>query len=135
MTEHYGEQITRLLRESPRIKVWCTQSSIQLQEKCLSEQRCYVGAISKTKCWKSCVGWCEYEIARLDDAMSVLLCAAFQKAMCGKAYRQLFWLNHLKIAAQKAQAVYDRGQWPRFFFTKGGKGGIARKTYLDNVWR
>lgn len=39
----------------------------------------------------------------------------------------------LEISQAKAQTVYDRGQWPRFFFTKGGKGGIARKTYLDNV--
>ena len=39
----------------------------------------------------------------------------------------------LEISAAKAQAVYDKGPWPRFFFTKGGKGGIARKTYLDNV--
>lgn len=39
----------------------------------------------------------------------------------------------LDVSAKKAQAVYERGQWPRFFFTKGGKGGIARKTYLENV--
>ena len=39
----------------------------------------------------------------------------------------------LEVSAAKAQAVYDKGPWPRFFFTKGGKGGIARKTYLDNV--
>ena len=32
-----------------------------------------------------------------------------------------------------AQEVYDRGRWPRFFFTNKGKGGIARKTYLDNT--
>ena len=29
--------------------------------------------------------------------------------------------------------VYDKGPWPRFFFSKGGKGGIARKTYLESV--
>lgn len=39
----------------------------------------------------------------------------------------------LEIASGQAQKVYDRGQWPRFYFTKSGKGGIARKTYLDNV--
>ena len=26
-----------------------------------------------------------------------------------------------------------RGQWPRFYFTSGGKGGIRRKTYLSSV--
>ena len=39
----------------------------------------------------------------------------------------------LEKSAAMAQAVYERGQWPRFYFTKGGKGGIARKTYLEKV--
>ena len=36
-------------------------------------------------------------------------------------------------ARADAQAVYERGQWPRFYFTKGGEGGVRRKTYLDSV--
>ena len=32
-----------------------------------------------------------------------------------------------------AQHVQDTGPWPRFYFTRNGKGGIARKTYLDSV--
>ena len=32
-----------------------------------------------------------------------------------------------------AMAVLKRGQWPKFFFSKNGKGGIARKTYLSAV--
>lgn len=32
-----------------------------------------------------------------------------------------------------AQAVLKRGQWPKFYFTKNGKGGIRRKTYLSAV--
>lgn len=39
----------------------------------------------------------------------------------------------LEESAAHATFVYKRGQWPRFFFTKGGQGGIARKTYLENV--
>ena len=27
----------------------------------------------------------------------------------------------------------ERGQWPKFYFTKNGKGGIRRKTYLSAV--
>lgn len=26
-----------------------------------------------------------------------------------------------------------RGQWPRFYFTRNGRGGIRRKTYIDKV--
>lgn len=29
--------------------------------------------------------------------------------------------------------MYDKGPWPRFYFTNGGKGGIRRKVYLDAV--
>ena len=32
-----------------------------------------------------------------------------------------------------AEAVLKKGPWPKFYFTKNGKGGIRRKTYLDNV--
>lgn len=39
----------------------------------------------------------------------------------------------LAESSAKAQAVYERGQWPRFYFTKNGLGGIRRKTYLENV--
>ena len=33
----------------------------------------------------------------------------------------------------EAQRVYDRGKWPKFYFTRGGLGGIRRKTYLSAV--
>lgn len=39
----------------------------------------------------------------------------------------------MEESARQAQRVYDRGHWSRFYFTKGGVGGIRRKTYLDNV--
>ena len=39
----------------------------------------------------------------------------------------------LEESAAQATLVYKRGQWPKFYFTKGGKGGIRRKTYLENV--
>lgn len=43
-------------------------------------------------------------------------------------------LKHsLEESQAAAQAVYDRGQWPKFYFTSGGRGGVRRKTYLTNV--
>lgn len=32
-----------------------------------------------------------------------------------------------------AQSRYDRGNWPRLYFTGGGKGGIRLKRYLDEM--
>lgn len=78
-------------------------------------------------------GWCTYKLEELDDAKE-------RAAICGVAIEEvrpgvkaIVLAEPLEISSAKAKAVYERGQWPRFFFTKGGKGGIARKTYLENV--
>lgn len=78
-------------------------------------------------------GWCPYKLQDLHDARE-------RAAVCGvseKEVRQgvlgIVLAEPLEEASAKARAVYERGQWPRLYFTKGGKGGIARKTYLDNV--
>ena len=42
-------------------------------------------------------------------------------------------LNSLEESKKTAQSVLKRGQWPKFYFTKNGKGGIRRKTYLSAV--
>ena len=39
----------------------------------------------------------------------------------------------MEISKKQAKAVYDKGPWPRFYFTNKGKGGIRRKVYLDSV--
>ena len=37
----------------------------------------------------------------------------------------------LEESRKTALAIIDRGQWPKYYFTKKGYGGIAKKTYLD----
>lgn len=78
-------------------------------------------------------GWCDYELKDLDDAEK-------RSAVCGisaqevrKNVKGIVLSVPLDEARKKAQAVYDRGQWPKFFFTKGGQGGVRRKTYLSAV--
>ena len=78
-------------------------------------------------------GWCPYKLQDLHDARE-------RAAVCGvseKEVRQgvlgIVLAEPLEEASAKARAVYERGQWPRFYFTKGGKGGIRRKTYLEKV--
>ena len=41
--------------------------------------------------------------------------------------------NSLEESREKAHKVLEKGPWPRFYFTKNGQGGIARKTYLNAV--
>ena len=78
-------------------------------------------------------GWCSYELRDLNDAHERAIVCGIPESDVRQGVQAIVLSEPLEISAQKAQTVYDRGQWPRFFFTKGGKGGIARKTYLDNV--
>lgn len=78
-------------------------------------------------------GWCDYELRDLKDAHERAVVCGVADEDVRQGVQAIVLSEPLEISAQKAQAVYDRGQWPRFFFTKGGKGGIARKTYLENV--
>jgi adenine-specific DNA-methyltransferase len=48
----------------------------------------------------------------------------------GQAVNSATLLKKSRIAAQK---IYDRGQWPKLFFTKKGDGAPRLKTYLKDV--
>lgn len=78
-------------------------------------------------------GWCDYELRDLGDAHKRAVVCGVPVEEVREGVQAIVLSESLEISAQKAQTVYNRGRWPRFFFTKGGKGGISRKTYLDNV--
>ena len=78
-------------------------------------------------------GWCDYELRDLNDAHERAVVCGVADEDVRQGVKAIVLTEPLEVSAQKAQAIYDRGQWPRFFFTKGGKGGIARKTYLNNI--
>ena len=78
-------------------------------------------------------GWCPYELREIDDAEK-------RAAICGvgvdevrKGVKAIVLSKSLEESKKSAEAVVNRGQWPKFYFTKNGKGGIRRKTYLSAV--
>ena len=78
-------------------------------------------------------GWAEYELRDIDDAEK-------RAAICGvgvdevrKGVKAIMLVNSLEESKKSATVVLKRGQWPKFYFTKNGKGGIRRKTYLSAV--
>ncbi|WP_288737599.1 site-specific DNA-methyltransferase [uncultured Enorma sp.] len=78
-------------------------------------------------------GWCPYELRLLDDADR-------RAQVCGIAANEvrenvpaIMLAQSLDESKSLANVVLKNGPWPRFFFSKNGKGGIARKTYLDSV--
>jgi adenine-specific DNA-methyltransferase len=78
-------------------------------------------------------GWAEYELREIDDTEK-------RAAICGvgveevrKGVKAIVLSKSLEESKKSASIVMKRGQWPRFYFTSGGKGGIRRKTYLSAV--
>ncbi|MEA4929846.1 MAG: site-specific DNA-methyltransferase [Candidatus Limiplasma sp.] len=78
-------------------------------------------------------GWCNYELRDLHDEHERAKVCGVLDSEVRQDVLGIVLSEPLEISAKNAKQVYKRGQWPRFFFTKGGKGGIRRKTYLDNV--
>ena len=78
-------------------------------------------------------GWCEYELRDLNDAHERAVICGVSDDEVRQGVKGIVLAETLEESIKKAKAVYKRGQWPKFYFSKGGKGGIARKTYLENV--
>lgn len=78
-------------------------------------------------------GWCNYELKELDDAHERAAVCGLTPDKVRQGVKAIVLSEPLDVSSQKAKKVYERGQWPRFYFTSGGKGGIRRKTYMESV--
>ena len=78
-------------------------------------------------------GWCDYELRDLNDEHERAKVCGIADEDVRQGVKGIVLSESLTKSSAKAQAVYERGQWPRFYFTKNGLGGIRRKTYLENV--
>ncbi len=77
--------------------------------------------------------WANYELRDLHDEKERAAICGISEVDVRKEVKAIMLADSLDIASKRAQSVLERGSWPRFYFTKGGKGGIRRKTYLENV--
>ena len=77
--------------------------------------------------------WANYELRDLHDEKERAAICGISEVDVRKEVKAIMLSDSLDIASKRAQSVLERGSWPRFYFTKGGKGGIRRKTYLENV--
>lgn len=78
-------------------------------------------------------GWCEYRLEDIGDA-------AKRAEICGipvndvrEGVQAIVLVKPIEESRAEAKKVLENGPWPRFYFTRGGKGGIRRKTYLDTL--
>ena len=78
-------------------------------------------------------GWTKYELREIDDAEKrAEICGVSEKEV-RSGVMGILLADTLDIAKENASKILRRGQWPLFYFTNGGKGGIRRKTYIDSV--
>ena len=77
--------------------------------------------------------WCPYELRELDDAKERAFVCGVDVENVRKGVKAIVLSQSVETSERLAKKVYERGRWPRFFFNNKGYGGIARKTYLDNV--
>ncbi len=93
---------------------------------------------SQTEMFEIMNGWGHYELRDLhDEKKRSEICGVSEDAVRSDV-KGIVLVDPIEIAKEKAKEVYQNGikkvaPWPRFFFTNAGKGGIARKTYLENV--
>jgi adenine-specific DNA-methyltransferase len=78
-------------------------------------------------------GWGRYILKDTDDAEQRAAVCGIQPSEVRPGVKGIVLATSLEDARRHAQEVYNAGSWPRFFFTKGGHGGIARKTYLNDT--
>jgi adenine-specific DNA-methyltransferase len=78
-------------------------------------------------------GWCPYELKELaDDSKRAEICGVAVSDI-RKGVNAIVLKSSLEDSKRQAEYILKRGQWPKFYFTKNGQGGIGRKTYLSEV--
>ena len=78
-------------------------------------------------------GWCDYELRDLNDTHKRAEVCGVSDEEVRPGVKAIVFSDTVEASVERARAIYKRGQWPIFYFTSGGKGGIRRKTYLEQV--
>jgi adenine-specific DNA-methyltransferase len=77
--------------------------------------------------------WCKYELKDIHDEKNRADVCGIEVEDVRKDVMAIVLSEDLETSRKKALSVFNRGQWPRFYFTSGGKGGIRKKTYINEV--
>lgn len=75
----------------------------------------------------------EYELVDLHDAAKRALICGVPVPEVRQGVCALMVKGDLAEARERAQRRYADGAWPRLYFTRGGKGGLKLKRYLDKI--
>ena len=76
-------------------------------------------------------GWGNYGLVNLHDERERAAVCGVSEDSVRSDVQGIVLLDDFEDAKKYAQEVYDKGKWPIYYFTSGGMGGIAKKTYLN----
>lgn len=77
--------------------------------------------------------WCPYKLEDIDDVDRRAEVCGLNPVDVRPGVKAIVLAGTLEESRRLAQAIQENGPWPRLYFTRNGKGGIRRKTYLDSV--
>lgn len=77
--------------------------------------------------------WCPYELQDINDAKQRAEVCGIPECEVREGVCAIMLKESLEKSRELAQAVLERGQWPKLYFTKNGEGGIRRKSYLEQM--
>ncbi len=78
-------------------------------------------------------GWTDYHLEELDDIERRSKICGIDKSDVRKGVKAIVLSKSLEESQKDAEKVLKRGAWPKYYFTKDGMGGIARKTHLEGL--
>ncbi len=75
--------------------------------------------------------WGQYELKDLhDEKERAIVCGVTADTVRSGVFA-IVLSNNIEEAREFAKQRYAMGKWPIYYFTSGGNGGIAKKTYLN----
>lgn len=78
-------------------------------------------------------GWGAYVLRDIQDEKQRAIICGVADTEVRRGVKAIVLATSLEEAHDEAERILKRGQWPIFYFTKNGQGGLRRKTYLKDV--
>jgi adenine-specific DNA-methyltransferase len=77
--------------------------------------------------------WAPYKLETIDDVERRSEICGCRPEEMERDVKAILLVNPTEETFAEATAVYERGNWPRLYFTSKGRGGIRCKRYLNAV--
>ena len=77
--------------------------------------------------------WANYKLQDIHDEIKRAEICGISKEEIKQEVPAIVLTDSVEVSRNNAKKVLTKGNWPYFYFTNGGEGGLRRKTYLENM--